>query len=173
MGASGWGEIKELTSRRGSGKYGEPVIRGCAVGLRDPSGQLLAKAWRILTTNLELAAHMHLPCSHDHEHGIVQGRVTATTSYYPRAMCRRIAKLWLRKPDWGKDLQELNIIGSVEVNLLNYLIGAVDITKEKEEPTDESELKKMDQLLLKIHCNSGHTNNANLHRLLMQKRLRG
>ena len=170
VGASGWGEIRELATRRSSGAYHEAVVRGCAVGLRDPSGNLLAKAWRILTTNAEFAQHMNLPCSRDHDHGIVQGKVTATTSYYPRAMCRRIAKLWLRKADWVKDVRELNLVGSMEVDVPSYLIGAVQIGKEKEEPTDQGDLDKMDKLLLKIHCNSGHTNNSNLQRLLMQKK---
>ena len=170
VGASGWGEIRELAPRRSSGAYHEAVVRGCAVGLRGPSGNLLAKAWRILTTNAEFAQHMNLPCSRDHDHAIVQGKITATTSYYPRAMCRRIAKLWLRKADWVKDVRELNLVGSMEVDVPSYLIGAVQIGKEKEEPTDQADLDKMDKLLLKIHCNSGHTNNSNLQRLLMQKK---
>ena len=101
------------------------------MGLQDPSGNLLAKAWRILTTNAEFAQHMNLPCSRDHDHGSVQGKVTATTSYYPRAMCRRIAKLWLRKGDWVKDVRELNLVGSMEVDVPSYLIGAVQIGKER------------------------------------------
>ena len=46
----------------------------------------------------------------------------------------------------------------------------MEIGKEKEEPTNEVELKKMDKLLLKIHCNSGHTNNSNVQRLFVQKK---
>lgn len=49
-------------------------VSGCAVGLKNPSGELLAKAWRIESTSKELLqALAPFKCSGGHAHGVSLG----------------------------------------------------------------------------------------------------
>ena len=71
-------------------------IDGCRYGLKDPvTGLLLLKPWSIWTTSRLFCDRFHgKTCTGDHEHGVIQGKLTAYTAYYPSAMCRAIAQLW-------------------------------------------------------------------------------
>ena len=62
------------------------AVSGCAVGLKNKQGQLLAKAWRIeSTSNRVLRILEPFKCSRGHTHGLLMGNgkeLAKTASYF-------------------------------------------------------------------------------------------
>ena len=64
-------------------KHSVKVV-GCAVGLRNHRRELLAKAWRIESTNAFLLKCLYpLSCPGNHEHALSVGRQLWRTAKYP------------------------------------------------------------------------------------------
>ena len=68
------------------------TVAGCAVGLADRHGDLLAKEWRVESSDAALLVRLHpWRCSGGHRHGDTSGRLRAT-AIYPRFFATLVAE---------------------------------------------------------------------------------
>ena len=69
-------------------------IDGCAAGVADEDGTPIFKPWRIMVSDVHLAASIGgFKCSGDHLHRrCAGGKLVAQTAYYPRRLCEAIHK---------------------------------------------------------------------------------
>ena len=69
-------------------------IDGCAAGVADEDGTPIFKPWRIMVSDVHLAASISgFKCSGDHLHRRCEGgQRVAQTAYYPRRLCEAIHK---------------------------------------------------------------------------------
>ncbi len=102
----GWNVSELVGLREDLRKLGRETFEvrfdGCAFGLRSlTKGYLLRKAWRVLTTNADLAqASRTCPLKGkngpNHEHKRIMRADTVRSAFYPKAMCDAIADRWRR-----------------------------------------------------------------------------
>ena len=73
-------------------KENSATVAGCAVGLADRHGDLLAKEWRVESSDAALLVGVHpWRCSGGHRHGDTSGRLRAT-AIYPRFFATLVAE---------------------------------------------------------------------------------
>ena len=109
----GWNEVPEMATFLAT--YQDELfwadVAGCRVGLRDPwTGELLGKAWSIVTNDQRLAKQLNLICLCDGPHKQVEGRNTRHTAYYPKLFLQRAVKVIIAPEEWAHILDELSKI---------------------------------------------------------------
>ena len=95
----GWSEPSLARLARFLEQRGQSWLRcridGCCYGLQDSHGDFLRKKWIVRTTdekfNRAFGAKL---CPGNHRHGLIEGRETAKTSYYPWKMCQAFCRHW-------------------------------------------------------------------------------
>ena len=100
--ATGWhlpelARLREELAEGGQDTY-TFIVHGCAFGLQSLSspGRFLRKSWRILTTDPGFGSVARM-CPKNHRHVAIQGRDTAHSAFYPKALCHRVARHWLEQ----------------------------------------------------------------------------
>ena len=74
------------------------LFDGCRFGLRTIDGSMaIKKPWKMLSTNTALKEALHgRRCLKDHDHANVQGKDTEHTAGYPKVLCEKMVRVFLR-----------------------------------------------------------------------------
>ncbi len=76
-------------------------LDGCCVGLRSVDGlQLLLKPWRIISSCENVAKVLERRCQGNHTRKNIEGIETPHSAYYPKPMCKLVARVISRSPTW-------------------------------------------------------------------------
>ena len=142
------------------------VCKGCQVGLREPSGKLLCKGWKLATSHHGLGNHMNLLCPGNHAKGKCEGYgICRQTAFYTSCFAKRVVKFLARHEPWCNLLHELQE-GPVATDMETILVASHE-TEEK--PLTQEEKKKYQQLIHRIHCASGHCSHKYLIQALQKR----
>ena len=109
----GWNEVPEMATFLAThqDELFWADVAGCRVGLRDPwTGELLGKAWSIVTNDQRLAKQLNLICLCDGPHKQVEGRNTRHTAYSPKFFLQRAVKVFIAPEEWAHTIEELSNI---------------------------------------------------------------
>ena len=135
-------------------------LDGCQVDARThDTHELMLKPWKIITTSEHMAQCLDLRCTHDHDHAPCMGHDRAHKSeLYPRKMCERVSRVVLDYLHHSP--HELETMFVSDGNQDEF----IGMTAEEKgiPPLDASELKKMQEVVRKLHVRSGHPSNRAL-----------
>lgn len=74
-------------------------MHGCAFGMKTDEGDLLNKAWYVMTNDADFNYHGQILCPGNHQHreggamGLCSKGIEAT-GFYPEGMVKKIVKIW-------------------------------------------------------------------------------
>eukprot|EP00435_Cladocopium_sp_Y103_P049949 s497_g15.t1 len=178
---SGWNmdEMRRFVQRlqhRGIRLYWTEM-HGCMFDMTSPDGELINKAWYVLTNDANFNYRCWTTCDYSHQHrpggliGMGSAAVEAT-GYYPSKMVKKIVSCWhaeLQKK-WRKDqatavVEELHTMESFGSE------PAVEATQETEDDqqVDPEQRKRAEALLHRLHRAAGHPSNKALARLCRER----
>ena len=93
-------------------------FHGCMFGLRTPSGELMRKAWTVVTNCPEIIEALRIArCDRSHTHAHIEGKLTYMSGFYPKEMARAIHEC-LRKY-WNRVTGVIKSAPSVEVTMMH------------------------------------------------------
>ena len=95
--------FEERMRRKGIRLYWTEM-HGCMFDLRSPEGELLNKAWYIMTNDMDFNHHCRVCCdrSHTYREGGVIGsgsKAVEATAFYPKKMIQMTVKQWRSKDE--------------------------------------------------------------------------
>lgn len=151
------------------------ICKGCQVGLKESSGQLLAKGWKLCSNHEESAKHMNLACSHDHVHGKCEGsRNCKKSGLYTKMFVRRFL-LHLKRGNIGNDLVKELVDGTPSSMHSMSSPQSYDHVQELHAQEKcslvltKEEIKTIQRNLMKIHSATGHCNRDYLVQALKRR----
>ena len=139
-----------------AGKLFTARVDGCAYDLRDKSGALLKKPWKIRTSSQTMAMALQRTCPGGHDHKeCLGGTIARDSGFYPQAMCDVIQKA----------VREMLNTQNMDNASIFPVFDAKPLVQEKTplpDPLTESEKKNAEKLLSKLHRKTGHPSNKAL-----------
>lgn len=145
------------------------VCKGCQVNLREPSGRLLCKGWRLATTWVELSHHMNLTCPGNHAKGKCEGSgIVRMTAFYTPQFAKRVISFLMKHEPWSSVVQELQDgISRCNFSAVSDFQCLVNEEQDRDDAKDLDDLpsvgpltkeqqEKIMQAIKRIHSATGH-----------------
>ena len=172
----GW-KLPMFTSLQQDLQCSAGVCKGCQVGLRNASQELMGKGWRLMGTCKGLIQNMTLKCQGNHQHGNCEGSKNCQLSaFYTPQFAKRVMESLQRVDLCHNVVRELQggISFDVELNSVNHIHAEPCQHANHEHdhhvfamsPERRSTIM---QSLRRIHAATGHCSNEYLVKALRKR----